>query len=180
MSHGRVYITVFIHVHCGSSLPLPQMLDCVVKSLMRVVRGSLRLLGSSSFAIMTKSYQNVLLLLLMSPYLINGAPTTAPISLPANDALSTYYCNDSPAWSGPSFFPKDCATALSRFYVQEILAHENEVFEFLAIGAHPPSRYPSQHTPRKYTYGAPTRNDPLNVCLRNGDIRLLQWIARDS
>ena len=180
MSHGRVYITVFIHIPCGSSLLLPKMLDCVVKSLMRVVRGSLRLQGSWSFAIMTKSYQNVLLLLFMSPYLINGAPTTAPISLPSNDALSTYYCNDSPAWSGPSFFPKDCATAVSRFYVQEILTHEDEVFEFLAIGARPQLRYPSQHTPRKYTYGAPTRTDLLNICLRSGDIRLLQWIVRDS
>lgn len=107
---------------------------------------------------MTK-YHHILLSLplVVSPYLINGAPTTAPISLPPDDALSTYYCNDSPAWSGPSFYPKDCATAMSQFFVQELLVHGDVLFEFSAVGARPRTRYPSQTTPQKFTYGKPTR-----------------------
>lgn len=81
----------------------------------------------------------------------------APISLPADDALSTYYCIDSPVWSGPSFLPKNCATAMSQFFVQEMLVHGDVVFEFFAVGARPRSRYPSQHTPQKFTYGEATR-----------------------
>ncbi|KAF6226161.1 hypothetical protein HO133_009027 [Letharia lupina] len=101
---------------------------------------------------MTKYYRILLSLLLISSYLIDGAPTMAPISLPADDALSTYYCIDSPAWSEPSFLPKNCATAMSQFFVQEMLVHGDVVFEFHAVGAQPRSRYPSQHTPQKFTY----------------------------
>ena len=111
---------------------------------------------------MTKYYHLFFLLLLaILPKPSNAAPKIPPISLPADDALFTYYCNDSPAWSGPSFFPKDCATAVSRFFVRELLVHGNVLFEFLAVGAHPGSRYPSQNTPQKFTYG---KNTGTRVC----------------
>lgn len=118
---------------------------------------SLLLQGSSS-AKMTK-YQYILsiLLLAISPELSDGAPNGRPIPVAAGDALSTYDCNESPAWSGPSFNPKDCAAAISQFYSHELLVHRNMGFEFLAIGAHPRSRYPSQNTPRKFTHGEHTR-----------------------
>lgn len=102
-------------------------------------------------------YHHILFSLVISPYLIHGAPTTVPLSLPADDALSTYYCNDSPAWSEPSFTPKDCATAMSQFFVQELFVHGDVIFEFVAVGARPGSRYPSQNMPQKFTYGEPTR-----------------------
>lgn len=104
------------------------------------------------------SYRHILLLLLaVSASLGNAAPNTKPTSLPAYHALSTYYCNDSPAWSGPTFNPKDCTTAMSQFFLQRLLVHEDVVFEFLAVGAHPQSDYPSQNTPQKFTYGETTR-----------------------
>ena len=91
--------------------------------------------------------------LVISPYLLNGAPTSDSALLSVDDALYTYYCNDSPTWSGPSFFPRDCATALARFSVGELLVRGDAVFEFLAVDDHARSRYPSQRTPRKYMYG---------------------------
>ena len=113
---------------------------------------SLRLQGSSSFAKMTKYLQRLLFFLLaISPNLSNGAPNTQSISLPPGTDLSTYHCNDSPAWSGPSFFPKDCTTAMSQFFVQELLVHDQVVFEFLAVGIRSRSRYPPQQTPQKFT-----------------------------
>ena len=93
------------------------------------------------------------LLLAVSPYLISGAHTSASISLPADDALPTYYCSDSPAWSGPLFSPKDCATALAEFLVQKLSVDEDIPFEFLAFDDHARSRYPSQKTPQRFTYG---------------------------
>ena len=83
--------------------------------------------------------------------LISGAPG-ASISLPIDNPCSTCYCNDSPTWSGPSFFPKNCATAVSQFFVQEINEHGDAVFEFLAVGGRAQSRYPPQLLPKKYTY----------------------------
>ena len=100
------------------------------------------------------------LLLIVSAYLVSGSPTSASIVLPVDDALSTYYCSDSPTWSGPSFFPRDCATALARFSVAETLVDEDVVYEFLAVGVRPQSRYVSQETPRKYTYGEFAVHDP--------------------
>lgn len=105
---------------------------------------------------MTKCRHILSLFLLISPYLINGAPTTAPVSLPADDALSTYYCSDSPAWSGPSFYPKDCAAAMAQFFLQELLVHGDVLFEFLAVGARQRTRYPPQNMPEKFTYGTCT------------------------
>ena len=103
---------------------------------------------------MMKHHYIVLVMLLAnSEHLISGAPTTAYISLPADDALSTYSCIDSPAWSGPSFYPKNCATAISQFYMQKALVHQDAIFEFQGVGAHAQSRYPSQMTPQKFTYG---------------------------
>ena len=92
------------------------------------------------------------LLPIISAYLVKGSPTSASILLPVDDALSTYHCSDSPLWSGPSFFPRDCATALAQFAVNELFLHEHEVFEFLAVGGRAQSRYVSQTTPRKYSY----------------------------
>ena len=92
------------------------------------------------------------LLLVISAYLVSGWPTSTSIVSPVDDALSTYYCSDSPTWSGPSFFPRDCATALAQFAVNEQLVHEDVVFEFLAVGGRAQSRYASQETPRKYRY----------------------------
>ena len=94
------------------------------------------------------------LLPIFSAYLVKGSPTSASILLPVDDALSAYHCSDSPDWSLPSFFPRDCATALARFSVNELFVHEDVVFEFLAVGGHARSRHASQETPRKYTYGA--------------------------
>ena len=91
--------------------------------------------------------------LVISAYLVSGSPTSAFILSPVDDVLSTYYCSDSSAWSGGSFSPRDCATALARFCVNELSVHEDVVFEFLAVGGRAQSRYPSQVTPRKYTYG---------------------------
>ena len=93
------------------------------------------------------------LLQVISAYLVNGWPTSVSTSLPVDDALSTYYCNDSPTWSGPHFFPRDCATALAHFAHNEVFVHEDVVFEFLAVGGRAQSRYASQETPRKYTHG---------------------------
>ena len=100
-------------------------------------------------------YHNILLVILLaiSEYLITGAPTTSHITLPADDTLSTVICNDSPAWSGPSFNPRDCATAISKFFAQELLVHEDAILEFQCVGAHAQSRYPPQMTPQKFTYG---------------------------
>lgn len=110
----------------------------------------------ASVSRMTKCHHILSLFLLISPYLINGAPTTAPVSLPADDALSTYYCSDSPAWSGPSFYPKDCTAAMAQFFLQELLVHGDVLFEFLAVGARQRTRYPPQNMPEKFTYGKPT------------------------
>ena len=93
------------------------------------------------------------LLLVISACLVSGSPTSASISSPVDDALSNFYCSDSPSWSGPSFFPRDCATALAQFAVNEQLVHEDVPFEFLAVGGRAQSRYASQETPRKYSYG---------------------------
>lgn len=93
------------------------------------------------------------LLLVISAYLVSGSPTSAFVLSPVDDFLSTYYCSDSSTWSGPYFFPRDCATALARFLVNERSVHEDVVFEFLAVGGRAQSRYASQETPRKYTYG---------------------------
>ena len=100
------------------------------------------------------------LLVVVSAYLVSGSPTSASILLPVDDALSTYYCSDSPNWSGPSFFPRHCATALARFSVAETLVDEDVVYEFLAVGGRAQSRYVSQQTPRKYTYGEFAVHDP--------------------
>lgn len=101
--------------------------------------------------------RHILLLLAISASLGDGAPSTQPALLPADDALSTYYCNDAPAWSGPFFNPKDCVTAMSQFFLYELLRHGDLNFEFLAVGAQPRSRYRSQYTPQKFAYGETTR-----------------------
>ena len=93
------------------------------------------------------------LLLTISAYLVSGSPTSASILSPVDDVLSPYYCTDSTTWSGPSFFPRDCATALAQFSVNELFVHEDVIFEFLAVGGRAQSRYASQKTPRKYRYG---------------------------
>lgn len=129
----------------------------VVQSLMfQPIRWLPRRKGSSSpFAIMM-SYRHMLLVLAISASLSKCAPNLQPVSWPADDAPSTYYCNDSPAWSGPSFDPKDCVTAMSQFFLGELLVHGDVLFEFLAVGAQPQSRYPSQNTPQKFAYGETT------------------------
>ena len=101
--------------------------------------------------------RHILLLLAISASLGDGAPNTQPTLSPADDALSTYYCSDAPAWSGPFFNPKDCVTAMSQFFLRELLVHGDLNFEFLAVGAQPQSRYPSQFTPQKFAYGENTR-----------------------
>lgn len=122
-------------------------MNFIVKGLLR---RSIRLQGSS----VTRYHQVfVLLVLLISPYLTSGAPTSASVSLLGDDALSSYYCSDSPTWSGPSFFPKNCATAVARFLVEKRSVHEDMPFEFLAFDDHAQSRYPSQRTPLKFSYG---------------------------
>ena len=93
------------------------------------------------------------LLLVISAYLVSGWPTSASKLLPVDDDLSTYHCSDSPTWSSPSFFPRDCATALARFSLDELFVHEDVVFEFLAVGGRAQTRYASQETPRRYAYG---------------------------
>ena len=107
---------------------------------------------------MTK-HNNLLLslLLVFSPCLINGAPTKAPILSPADGALPAYHCNDAPAWVGPTFTPKHCATAMAQFFVQKLLVHGDVVFEFQAASARSGPRYPPQKTPQKFTYGELTR-----------------------
>lgn len=96
------------------------------------------------------------LLPVISAYLVSGSPTSASTLLPVDDTFSAYHCTDSQTWSGPSFFPRDCATALARFCVSELQVHEDVVFEFLAVGGRAQSGYASQETPRKYTYGTCT------------------------
>ena len=91
-----------------------------------------------------------LFLQVFSPLLINGAPTATSVSSLTDDA--PYHCYDSPDWCGPSFTPKNCATAVSQFMVQELLVHEDILFEFLAAGGRKTSRYLSQKTPQKFTY----------------------------
>lgn len=159
-----------------SSLPLPRKLICVVEP-----DGSLRPQGSSSFAEMTR-YRWILLsfLLVIPPYLINGAPTTTPVSLPADDTLSPYYCNDSPAWSGPSFFPKNCATALSQFFLNELLVHGDVLFEFLAVGGQRRSRFPPQQTPQKFTYGELPVHESARICPRRDNAHSLPRGVRDG
>lgn len=130
-----------------SSQSLQKMMNYIVKGLLR---GSIRLQGSS----LTRYHQIfVPLLLVISPYLTSGAPTSASVSLSGDDALSTYYCSDSLTWSGPSFFPKNCATAVAMFLVEKHSVHEDMPFEFLAFDDHARSRYPSQRTPQKFSYG---------------------------
>ncbi len=136
----------------GSSLPLTRKTPCLREPDAFVTTPA----GPIVLAIMTKYYHMLFLLLTISPRPSNGAPNIPPISTRADDALSTYSCNTSPDWAGPYFFPKDCATAISQFFAQEVLMHGNKAFEFLAVGAHPRTRYPSQNTPRKYTYGETT------------------------
>ena len=150
-------------------LALPLKSICVVKSR---VCPPLQFQGSS---MMKHHYIFLVILLAISEYLISGAPTTAYISLPADDALSTYSCIDSAAWSGPSFYPRNCATAISQFFVQEVIVHGDADFEFQGVGAHAQSRYPSQMTPQKFTYGelscislqADTRDGSVHAWDRN-------------
>lgn len=122
-------------------------MNYIVKGLLR---RSIRLQDSS-----VVRYHQIFvpLLLVISPYLTSGAPTSASVSLSGDDALSTYYCSDSPTWSGPSFFPKNCATAVARFLVEKLSVHEDMPFEFLAFDDHARSRYPSQRTPQKFSFG---------------------------
>lgn len=110
------------------------------------------------FAVMA-TVHNILLTLIQAilPYLISGASSSPSVSLSVDNTLSTCYCNDSPAWSGPSFHPKDCATAVSQFFLQEVLVHGSVIFEFLAVSGGAQSRYPSQLLPQKFTYGETTR-----------------------
>lgn len=121
--------------------------------LHRNVTGRIRQLIHLPGTLMTQYHRFFLsLLLVISPYLISGAPTSASISLLKDDALSTYHCTDYPAWNGPSFNPRDCVTAISQFYL-EVFEHRDMLFEFRVIGGRAQSRYPSQRTPQRYTYG---------------------------
>ena len=123
-----------------------------------------------SFATMTR-WHCILISLFISPYIIHGVPTTAPLSLPTDNTLPPYTCNDSPAWSGKSFNPRDCATAMSKFFAYKLLVHEDAAFEFLAVGAQPRSGYPLQSTPLRYTYGELLHSQScLNSCSKASDV----------
>ena len=124
------------------------------------------------FATMTR-YHHILISLFISPYIIHGVPTTAPLSLPTDDTLPPYSCNDSPAWSGPAFDPRDCAAAMSQFFAYKLLVHEDTAFEFLAVGGQPRAGYPLQSTPLKFTYGEPVHlHSHLNSCPKASDVHL--------
>ena len=130
----------------GPVSSLQKRFNCVVTGL----KGHLIRLQGTSMA----QYHHFFLsfLIVISPYLIRGAPTSASISLPEDDASPPYYCTDSLAWSGPTFNPKNCATAVSQFYLENF-ERRDVLFEFLAVGGRAQSRYPSQKTPQKFTYG---------------------------
>lgn len=140
-------------LRCGYDFPLLEKLNCGVKDLDALI---LPLQAPSYFATMMKNPHILLLFLqVISFHLISAAPTTTSISLPVDEALSAYHCNDSPDWSGSSFYPKDCKTAISQFFLQEVLVHGDVVFEFEAVGARAQTRYPLQKTPQKFTYSKP-------------------------
>ena len=103
-------------------------------------------------SMMKSQYILLVFILSISEYLVTGAPTTY-ISSPAEDALSTYLCTDLQTWSTTHFYPKHCATAVSQFFVQELLVHGDAILEFHGVGAHAQSRYPSEMLPQKFTYG---------------------------
>lgn len=121
--------------------------------LHRNITGRIRQLIHLPGTLMTQYHRFFLsLILVISPYLISGAPTSASISLPKDDVLSTYHCTDYPAWNGPSFNPRHCVTAASQFYL-EVFEHRDMLFEFRVIGGRAQSRYPSQRTPQRFTFG---------------------------
>lgn len=89
----------------------------------------------------------------LTALLINGVPVATTDGLRANESLSTCYCNSSPDWISRSFFPKDCATTISQFFLEELVQWGETPFEFKAMGVHPVTRLPTQSLPRKYIYG---------------------------
>ncbi len=119
----------------------------------------------------------LIILLVISPYLTSGAPAAVSILLPADELRSTYYCSDSPDWCGPSFYPKNCATAMAQFFVQELLVHGDAVFEFLAAGGRAQSRYPSQKLPEKFTYGEPPRIQGHRTNALDTEVHLLRKVT---
>ena len=142
-------------------------LSCVVKSLMLQL---FRLRCLMSFTAMTR-YHHILISLFILRYIVHGVPTTAPLSLPTDDDLPPYTCDDSPAWSGPSFNPRHCTTAMSRFFAYKLLVHEDAAFEFLAVGGQPRTGYPLQSTPLRFTYGEPFHlQSRLNSCPKASDV----------
>ena len=146
---------------------LLENLSCVVKSLMLQLFCSQ---GSLSFATMRR-YCFILNPLLISPYLVHGVPTAMPLSIQTDDTPLPYTCTDSPAWSGTSFNPRNCATAMSQFFVQELLVHGDAVFEFRAVGAQPRTRYPLEDTPIKFEHGEPVHvRSRLNSCPKRSGV----------
>lgn len=70
--------------------------------------------------------------------------------------------------------PKNCATAISQFFVKEILVHGDVLFEFLAVGGRKESRYPSQKTPQKFTYGELCHFQCCKLLARDYEVQYLQ------
>ena len=72
--------------------------------------------------------------------------------LESNYSLAAYHCNSSPEWISPSFDPRDCRGAISRFSREDVHSG-GALFEFITVGGQRRTNLPSQRLPRKYTYG---------------------------
>ena len=64
-------------------------------------------------------------------------------------------CTDSRDWIRPDLFPKDCVAAGLRFFQEEVVDQQYNLFEFLTPRASPLLSTMAQVTPRKYTYSKP-------------------------
>ena len=86
---------------------------------------------------------------------------------------ATTRCSSSQDWQAYAFLVEDCYAAIQRVYIERMLNHPDEAYEFVAPGAPRRSKKPGIRTPAQYTVSelAPvSRFHPM--CLQNKTVRL--------
>lgn len=95
---------------------------------------------------------------LMLAFSILASASTLNLPLPSllnttANLTQTDRCSHSPDWQAYAFLVEDCYAAISRLYVEDVLQHPDELFEFHTAGSRRRTSHPEVRTPSQLTVG---------------------------